>query len=141
MKMGMDKFKRQYKKEVPYLKIMQKEGLIPNEERKKEELLTKEERENKDLDLIYTFFRRELTEEEKQKLLAIEEEDLTSEISIAILKMLKEYIQTGKLENQTCENIIKQIKPKKVELPGVGEFSKPPEEWGKKEEKDDEQEL
>lgn len=101
-----------------------------------QETENKKDRQNKAIELITSFYDKEkVTEEEKQKILKMQEEDLPNKgIFHILLYMAKEQIE-GRLDGATFEKCM-AIKSRKIELKDQvpEKFTKSPEKWEEKEE-------
>ena len=98
--------------------------------RKKEIILTEKEKErNENINLILSFYNRELSDQEKEKLLAIDVETLPNHMFYTLFCMAKDYMKTGEFNKETFIKCVKPI-PKKTSLGGAV-----PEKWQKAPEK------
>lgn len=91
--------------------------------------LTEEERKrNESIDLIISFYNGDLSPEEEKKILEIDKEILPSPMYYTLFCLAKEYIETGKVSEETYIKCM-QTKKQKVILEEV------PEKWQKAPEK------
>ena len=124
----MNDFKERNKVKVPlYERVKNDIEQGKTEIRKKQVGLTEEEKKrNEVVSLIMSFYNRTLTKEGEEKLLAIDEKDIPDYMFSILYRMAKEYIETGKMTEQTIK-----ATEKEVYFSQVGDWSKDPKEWEK----------
>ena len=110
-----------------------------NEFKRRIELSESEKKRNELSEFILLPSKRELTQEEKARYLALDRSEIPSNMLYAIWCMGKMYILTGKVDEELFMQCMKGV-PKKVRLSGMKEeWEQLPDEWKKNINKIDEQ--
>ena len=104
---------------------------------KKVELSEREKEINEIINGIFSFFNGVLTEEEKQKLLEIDESKIPDTMLYIIYYMTKQYLKTGEITPETFAKCM-QVKEREVEFGKIdAKLKKDPSEWKKIDEESD----
>ena len=133
----MNEFKKAYKVEESTLYDEVKKRVEEDKEGKIKREPKKVDLSNEIVNGIFSFYNRVLTEEEKKKILEMDEKSLPGTIPYLVCCMAKQYIKTGEVSQEFFNECCRALeKDKKIfELEKIdAKLSKDPSTWNEKDE-------